>query len=614
MTTTTPARNNKDVSTDPLKSTEYLDALEDVHTRFILNLPESELQTADRIFFQLEQAWWFYEDWICDPDPDCKLPRYGTFKPFAQKLFSYSPLLPDISKFVKMWADFGNYKRKISNYGCILLNQDCTSMILCKIWNSKTYTFPAGKINQGEDGATAAARETYEETGFDPACEFGLTNEWQESAAENNITWSRPLQERDALVFTEDNGKRRTAYVCHGVPADFPFSPVCRKEVAAVEWHPLDNVPKPSYAVMPFLPQLRRWIKKYKNKNNTNVTSVKKPASRSSSKSKSRERGGGRNSNTNSNANSRNSSRGRVIRECDQDALVTAGLVEQVPGQIVTGWSEEDMFQVNERLIGRKVEYDGNPHVFSELGFDGKQDPHAFHVVGGGFLNAATGSTGGVSAGGESTLARPPETSKLQPLFNSEESAARMLQPFFSDGGVTPWGQVVAEAHTTDDINKATTVAVKGAAPSSKKNKNKKESPIDHGKALLATIQGNAGKQQPQSQQQSQQAVSRGGLGGFNDLFLTDAEITAKSQADKTFQPVAAAVVAEAAGTTAAAATVAEKSAHAKRQSRKLQYEQDMVFIQQWVANLAKPKPSKLFGEFKLDADALLAGTPLAMP
>jgi len=35
----------------------YEEALDDVHTRFILNLPDEELQSAPRIFFQLEQAW-----------------------------------------------------------------------------------------------------------------------------------------------------------------------------------------------------------------------------------------------------------------------------------------------------------------------------------------------------------------------------------------------------------------------------------------------------------------------------------------------------------------------------------------------------------------------------
>jgi len=33
------------------------DAMDDVHTRFLLNLPPDEFASADRIFFQIEQAW-----------------------------------------------------------------------------------------------------------------------------------------------------------------------------------------------------------------------------------------------------------------------------------------------------------------------------------------------------------------------------------------------------------------------------------------------------------------------------------------------------------------------------------------------------------------------------
>ena len=35
----------------------YDDAMDDVHTRFLLNLPHDEFASADRIFFQIEQAW-----------------------------------------------------------------------------------------------------------------------------------------------------------------------------------------------------------------------------------------------------------------------------------------------------------------------------------------------------------------------------------------------------------------------------------------------------------------------------------------------------------------------------------------------------------------------------
>jgi mRNA-decapping enzyme subunit 2 len=63
----------------------FEEAMDDVHTRFILNLPDEELSSSDRIFFQLEQAWWFYDDFICDANTDTakKLPRFKHMKPFS---------------------------------------------------------------------------------------------------------------------------------------------------------------------------------------------------------------------------------------------------------------------------------------------------------------------------------------------------------------------------------------------------------------------------------------------------------------------------------------------------------------------------------------------------
>jgi hypothetical protein len=212
-----------------LASPAFQDALEDVHARFILNLPPQELETSDRLFFQLEQAWWFYEDMICDQlsEKDANtLPRFGHLKPFCLKLFQWSPLLQHLD-FHPMWAEFSQYKSKISTYGTILLNKECTHIILCQVWESNTWTFPAGKINQGEGGREAAARETFEESGFDPHCLFGLTKTWMEcepsdtttidatttTSTSEKITWTNPLQEQDAITFMDNNGKRRTCYV-----------------------------------------------------------------------------------------------------------------------------------------------------------------------------------------------------------------------------------------------------------------------------------------------------------------------------------------------------------------------------------------------------------------
>jgi hypothetical protein len=39
----------------------FEEALEKIETRFIYNLPETELSHIERLFFQIEQAHWFYE-------------------------------------------------------------------------------------------------------------------------------------------------------------------------------------------------------------------------------------------------------------------------------------------------------------------------------------------------------------------------------------------------------------------------------------------------------------------------------------------------------------------------------------------------------------------------
>ena len=209
------------VEEQKIQKQAYEDALDEVHTRFILNLPAEELQSSDRIMFQLEQAWWFYEDMICDrAPPELKMPRFSNLKPFCKILFDMSPLLSSLgSDFATMWSEFSAYKRKISTYGTILLNDSIKGsikIVLCQTWNGSTWTLPAGKINQGESGNDAAARETFEETGFDPNCRFGMTKQWKEDEdgeqaqagggsqanAKNNskITWSHPLKDEDALT------------------------------------------------------------------------------------------------------------------------------------------------------------------------------------------------------------------------------------------------------------------------------------------------------------------------------------------------------------------------------------------------------------------------------
>ena len=461
---------------------EYQDILDELHTRFILNLPSEELNTSERIFFQLEQAWWYYEDMICDKQEEqcpgsCTLPRYANLKPFSKVLFEFSTLLNSYD-FQKLWKEFSIYKRKISTYGCILLNKDYTHVVLCQFHKSDTWTFPAGKINQNEIGIDAAARETYEETGFDPHCLFGLTKEWIDSDSNSNsdvelqqknskITWKHPLHDEESNMLThveQPSGKRRTYYVCYNVPMDFPFEPVCRKEVDNIKWIDIRDIKEQykTFAVLPFIGKLKKWIKNTQRNSNKGGGNNGKNQSRP----KSRPKGGGRDKSTTTSTGRDKSASGRdrqssttrgkknIIKEDNKQRsnLLDAGLMDNVDDS--TRWTEQEMFDTNSKLMGgRIVEYDGNPHEFVEKGFgngDERLDPHSFHIVGGSFMNSngAGGATGATGTDNSNNIA-----ANYQPLVRrgSDLDNDGALQPFFSQHGASPWGHVVEEAKSIDE-------------------------------------------------------------------------------------------------------------------------------------------------------------------
>src|SRR4051812_27357812 len=66
------------------------DVLDDLSSRFVLNVPDEELASVERILFQVEQAFWFYEDFV--RPQQARLPHY-TLKNFSAVLFKHCPLL-----------------------------------------------------------------------------------------------------------------------------------------------------------------------------------------------------------------------------------------------------------------------------------------------------------------------------------------------------------------------------------------------------------------------------------------------------------------------------------------------------------------------------------------
>ena len=564
---------------------EFQDALEDVHTRFILNLPPDELATSDRIFFQLEQAWWYYEDIICDEmaehetDPTVhlptsyaaaaqktQLPRFKKMQPFCRKMFEISPLLNSLEdQFDALWAEFSRYRRKISTYGTILLNKDCSAVVLCKVYDGNSWTLPAGKVNQGEKGIEAGARETYEETGFDPNCISGKTKIMRET--NGDLPWF-DLKEEDAIRYTEGDGsgKLRTCFVCYGVPEDFPFAPVARKEVSVVAWHDIDDLPKKSFAVIPFMRGLRKWIQK----NGKQLT--KTPGKRGDKKDKTctKKRAGSKAKDRGSKHSTPGNS---IVNDVDTD-LIESGLGQA--GE-VNRWSEDEMFLVNEKLIGRKIEYDGNPQVFATKGFDGV-DPHAFRVVGGSFMNS-----------GINTIAAAPDQKILQPLHRSENADDNDgLQPFFSDGGTTPWGDVVTEALVPEQSKETKTQKMarsNTSSPALSKDDSLQNSGSigtnASGLAILSMLRG--GTPIEEKAPNVILAVDDNDDHGNLDVFMTDKEITNKSQEKKSGVGIRD-----------------PERCSPKEESKHL------IHLRRWVKTLPNTKSTSTFGDFRFDVDAII--------
>lgn len=84
----------------------------------------------------------------------------------------------------------------------------------------KTWGFPRGKINKNESEMDCAAREVYEETGY--------------QCREKVI-------EKDSLKFMKGN-KRELLYIIQGVDENYKFQPNVRKEVGILGWHPIASL------------------------------------------------------------------------------------------------------------------------------------------------------------------------------------------------------------------------------------------------------------------------------------------------------------------------------------------------------------------------------------
>ncbi|KAK4487511.1 hypothetical protein RD792_005844 [Penstemon davidsonii] len=204
-------------SSTPKNSLPPQELLDDLCSRFVLNVPKEDQQSFERILFLVEYAHWFYEDNSVENNPSLKS---LTLKEFTSLLFNNCDVLkPYVAHIDDIFKDFTSYKVRVPVTGAIILDE--------------TY------------------ERVLEETGFDVS---KLLNK----------------EEYIEMIFGQ---QRVRLYIVAGVKDDTSFAPQTKKEISEIAWQRLDEIQTANfdvisrgitglklYMVAPFLKSLQSWI------------------------------------------------------------------------------------------------------------------------------------------------------------------------------------------------------------------------------------------------------------------------------------------------------------------------------------------------------------------
>ena len=127
---------------------KFKQVLLDLSTRFIINCPDQDYESFDRLFFQIEKAHWYYVDFVVGKEkslPALDLPS------FSVHLFKTCPLLSTLftdRHILQCSKQFKHYKALIPVGGGIVVNASRTKVALIKATQTNCWAFPRGKVNE----------------------------------------------------------------------------------------------------------------------------------------------------------------------------------------------------------------------------------------------------------------------------------------------------------------------------------------------------------------------------------------------------------------------------------------------------------------------------------
>uniref|UniRef100_A0A8C9P319 mRNA-decapping enzyme 2 n=1 Tax=Spermophilus dauricus TaxID=99837 RepID=A0A8C9P319_SPEDA len=175
-------------------------------------------------------------------------------------LFNHCPfLLPqgeDVEKILDEWKEYKmGVPTYVPTYGAIILDETLENVLLVQGYLAKSgWGFPKGKVNKEEAPHDCAAREVFEETGFD---------------IKDYIC-------KDDYIELRINDQLARLKSIPGIPKDTKFNPKTRREIRNIEWfsieklpcHRNDMTPKSKlglapnkfFMAIPFIRPLRDWL------------------------------------------------------------------------------------------------------------------------------------------------------------------------------------------------------------------------------------------------------------------------------------------------------------------------------------------------------------------
>ncbi|VDP09144.1 unnamed protein product [Soboliphyme baturini] len=234
------------------------DILDELCSRFLVNLPDEEKLDPVRVCFQAELAHWFYIDFYCSEEKSngkssC---RPCGIREFIRTVFAHLPYLqthlPNVDKVIEQWR---SYKSSVPVYGAILISSSEEEVLLVQGYYAKSsWGFPKGKVNENEEPQNCAIREVLEETGFDIGDKIDESLYVERKVGENVVG----------------------LYLITGVSQEFVFRPQTRHEIKRIQWFRIEDLPQhksdhtknaigiyPSnfFTVIPFVEFITYWVR-----------------------------------------------------------------------------------------------------------------------------------------------------------------------------------------------------------------------------------------------------------------------------------------------------------------------------------------------------------------